>query len=188
MISTLICSIDQFQYSVLFSSMNKCQAINISIQAMFLYFCPAFWILIHAYLLTFCSLCTETHPAALWDPWPANNYKYLFASACLKITVLQWSVLDEVQESCAASSSQHSESGLRVQREIGQCQEADILIASWSTGKKSHLAGDPLGPRMYFCNTPTETRAVRSYMWWFSSDIHKHYSCPFHNVKVLNFR
>lgn len=50
-------------------------------------------------------------------------------------------MLEEVQESCAASSSQHSESSLHVQREIGQCQEADILIALWSTGKKSLSQG-----------------------------------------------
>lgn len=40
-----------------------------------------------------------------------NNYKYVFASACLKITVLQLSILEKVQEGCGASSSQHSETG-----------------------------------------------------------------------------
>lgn len=123
------------KYSFLFESMSK--------PSLEYQFIPAllYWILIHASIVTYCSLSTAIHPAVHWDPWPANNYKYLFASACLKITVLQWSVLDEVQESCAASSSQHSESGLRVQREIGQCQEADILIALWSTGKKTLSRG-----------------------------------------------
>lgn len=35
-----------------------------------------------------CVLFTAIHPAVDGDLWPANNYKYLFASACLKITVL----------------------------------------------------------------------------------------------------
>lgn len=61
-----------------------------------------YWARVHAYTVTSWTLLAAIHPAAHADPWPANNYKYLFAP--LKITVLQWSVLD-------GSSSQHSALG-----------------------------------------------------------------------------
>lgn len=51
--------------------------------------------------------------------------------------------------------------------------------------KKSHLAADPLGPKMYFRNTPLETVAFWNDAPCFSNDIHKYYLVLFTISKYL---
>lgn len=79
-------------FSLLFKAVNNSLAWNISRLLSSLQSCHALlspYSCLHSYILQF----THCHPSCSHtDPWPANNYEYLFVP--LKITVSQRSVLD----------------------------------------------------------------------------------------------